>query len=157
MIFDKSIESSNKRLKLSEDGSIGEVLRDELLKDALIGAISSFDSLGKALRNKHISKFPTNPRNLFQNFIELDKALYNSFGKHIKDYLSQSDSDFLFKIFQVRHIYEHNAGVIDEDFVNKLPHFKSQKGKKYKLEKSELELFFNKLLELVSKIYHELE
>lgn len=157
VIFEKSIEVLKKKLKLSKDDKIDKVFQEELSKDALTGAVSSFDSFGKALRKKHSAKFPSNPKNLFQNFVKLDEALKISFGKNVKDYLSQSDSEFLFKMFQVRHIYEHNAGVIDDDFVRKLPSFNSQKGRKYRLDESELEHFLEKLYELMIKIYSEVE
>jgi hypothetical protein len=155
-IFDKSIEVSKKMLTLSEQNEDINV-KEELLKNALLGAISSFDSLGKELRNRHPTKFPSKPKNLFQNFIELDKTLKKSFNKNIKDYLSPEDSDFLLKMFQVRHIYEHYKGVIDDDFVKVLPEFVQQKGRKYKLEKQEIESFLNKMEVLTQKIYSESE
>lgn len=157
VIFDKSIEACKNKLKLSEDQGIDFNFKDELLKDALIGSISAFDSLGKALRTKHSNKFLATPKNLFQNFSKLDESLNNYFGKQIKYYLSQDDSDFLFKMFQVRHIYEHNAGVIDEDFIRKVSAFSVQKGRKYKLKKIEVEQFLDKLSELMIKIFSEVE
>ncbi len=157
VIFEKSIEVSRNKLKLSEDSAIETALKEELLKDSLIGAISAFDSLGKALRGKHNTKFPSNPKNLFQNFVKLNETLKNSFGKNIKDYLSQLDSDFLFKMFQVRHIFEHNAGVTDDDFIKNLPAFSSQKGKKYKIDNREIEEFLGKISKLMLSIYSEVE
>lgn len=157
VIFDKSIEVLKKKLELSEDSKIENSLKEELLKDALTGAISAFDSVGKALINKYPSIFSSQPRNLFQNFIKLNESLKNSFNKEIKDYLSTEDSEFLFKMFQVRHIYEHNLGVIDDDFIRNLPNFSSQKGRKYKLEKNEIESFLEKLSKLMHDIYSEVE
>lgn len=157
VIFEKSMEVLRNKLKLSEDSSVELPLKEDLLKDSLIGAISTFDSLGKALRSKHNTKFSSNSKNLFQNFVKLDETLKNSFGKNIKDYLSQQDSDFLFKMFQVRHIYEHNAGVIDDDFIRNLSQFSSQKGRRYKLEKNEIEQFLEKLSKLMQSIYSEVE
>ena len=84
------------------------------------GAVSAFDALGKALRDKH-SAIPVRPLNLFQNLRELDKVLAKLTGKNISQILTPVDTDFLFLMFQVRHIYEHNAGVIDDEFVKKLP------------------------------------
>ena len=60
-------------------------------------------------------------------------------------------------MFQVRHIYEHNAGLIDDDFVRNLPSFISQKGRKYMLVNNELEAFLEKLHELMKHIYSEVE
>lgn len=157
VIFERSIAVLKNKLKLYDDSNIDSLIREDLLKDSLSGAISAFDSLGKALRTKYANKFPFQPRNLFQNFIELDKVLKSSFGKNIKDYLSQSDSEFLFKMFQIRHIYEHNAGVIDTDFISKLPSFAPYINRKYLLQKEEVQNFLDKLLSLMQKIYSEVE
>jgi len=154
-IFDASIEVSNSILKLSQQNV--NKLKEELMKTALLGAVSAFDAYGKEIRKKYSSKFPSKPKNLFQNFNELDRALKKSFGKCIKDYLSPGDADFLFKMFQVRHIYEHYSGVIDDDFVKKIPQFKTQKGRKYILDKKECELFLDKIQELANKIYSEVK
>lgn len=157
VIFEKSIESSRKKLVLSTQEGIANELKEELMKDALISAISSFDSLGKALRDKHPSKFPTSPRNLFQNIIELDKALKASFGKEIKDFLSSQGLEFLLKMFQVRHIYEHNAGVVDDGFIKKIPTLSSSKGRKYNLERQEIDYFLETIFELGRQIYSQIE
>ncbi len=157
VIFEKSIEVLKNKLKLSEDSTLEPSLKEDLLKDSLIGAISSFDSLGKILRVKHNTKFLSNPKNLFQNFLKLDESLNTYFGKNVKDYLSQPDSDFLFKMFQVRYIYEHNSGVIDDDFIRNLPQFTAQKGRKYKLNKNEIQQFLEKLSTLMQSIYSEVE
>jgi len=157
VIFEKSIEASKKKLDLSIQEGIGNDLKEELMKDALLSVVSSFDSLGKALRDKHSSKFPMSPRNLFQNIIELDKALKTSFGKEIKDFLSPQDSEFLSKMFQVRHIYEHGAGVVDDDFVKRVPALSYLKGRKYSLDKQEIDSFLAKILELGKQIYSQVE
>lgn len=157
VIFEKSIEASKKKLDLSVQEGIGNDLKEELMKDALLSAVSSFDSLGKALRDKHSSKFPMSPKNLFQNIIELNNALKASFGKEIKDFLSPQDSEFMTKMFQVRHIYEHNAGVLDDDFIKKVPSLAYLKGRKYNLGKQEIDSFLLKILELGKQIYSQVE
>jgi len=155
-IFEKSIEVSKKMLTLSEQNEEPNI-KEELMKNSLLGIISSFDSLGKELRNRYPTKFLSKPKNLFQNFIELDKTLKKSFGKNIKEYLSPEDSDFLLKMFHVRHIYEHYAGIIDDDFVKVLPQYNLQKGRKYKLDKQEIDSLLNKIQDLVNKIYSEVD
>ena len=59
-----------------------------------------------------------------------------------------SDFEFLIKMFQVRHIYEHNMGVIDDDFVQRLPNFSSNMGRKYALTQTEIEKYLVKMKEL---------
>ena len=50
-------------------------------------------------------------------------------------------------MFQVRHIYEHNMGVIDDDFVRKVPDLGHLKGRKYLLVRDEIEKFLLGVLE----------
>ena len=38
----------------------------------------------------------------------------------------------------VKHLFEHNMGVTDMDFISKLPNFGNQLGRKYQLQKMEV-------------------
>lgn len=157
VVFEKSIESSIKKLDLCSDENLDKLFREELKKDALISGVSSFDALGKALKAKHNQVIPSKPRNLFQNIIELDNFLKKTFSKCIAEYTSEDDSSFLFKMFQVRHIYEHNAGVIDNDFIRKVPEYKMKKGRKYILDEDEIKRFLLVIQSLGAQIFYEFE
>src|SRR6266567_6739527 len=156
VIFDKSLDASNGKLMLSGEESIGEHIRADLIKDALIGTVSAFDALGKALRKKH-PVIPVDPNNLFQNLLRLDQVLATLTGKHISQYLTLADSDFLFLMFQVRHIYEHNAGVVDSDFVKKQSAYAHLLGRKYPLMKEDVSKFIVLMRQLGGAIYGEFE
>ncbi len=156
VIYDKSLDASKGKLVLSGDETIDEHIRADLIKDALIGAVSAFDSLGKALRAKHTA-IPTKPNNLFQNLAELDKVLATLTRKNVSQFLTVTDSDFLFLMFQVRHIYEHNAGVIDNNFVAKVPAYAHLLGRKYPLKKDDVNLFIVLMRQLGDAIYSEFE
>ena len=156
VIYEKSLDASNGKLVLSVYDTIDEHIRTDLVKDSLIGTVSAFDALGKALRTKH-TQIPAKPNNLFQNFLALDRVLISLTGKDIRHYLSVADGDFLFLMFQVRHIYEHNAGVIDNDFVAKLPAYSSQIGRKFTLKKDDVSAFIALMRKLGNAIYNEFE
>jgi hypothetical protein len=79
---------------------------------------------------------------LFQNLFALNEIL-NDFIKN-----NHSDFEFLGKMFQVRHLYEHSMGVIDEDFVKKLPSYSRMLGRKYILTDVEVGKFIKFMLEL---------
>jgi len=155
LIFEKSIEVLKRKLKLAQDKSIDKNLQDDLMEGSLIGGVSSFDAFGKALRRKHLTKFPVFPKGLFQNFLALCIGVQEGLGKPIQRFTD--DSDFLLKMFQVRHIYIHNAGVIDDGFIRKCPDFSSKKGRKYDLEESELDSFLEKVKILGINLYNEVE
>lgn len=146
VIFNKSIDVAKKRLILIDSLDKSEVsLREAILEDALSGGISAFDGFGKALRNRYPDKLSSRPRNLFQNVAALSDCLINSCGKSLSDLIGEGEYEFLTKWFQVRHIYEHNMGVVDDNFVNKVSGSNHLKGKKFRLVKSEIEKFLDEL------------
>lgn len=156
-IFTKSIDVNLGKLRLSDSSELSVEIRKELLKSALIDSVSVFDSLGKVLRIKHPDKFSKKPRNLFQNIDELDKSLSMNLQQNIENILNKNSYTTLRKMFQVRHIYSHNAGVIDDEFINKLPEFARQKGKMYQLNRAALEEFLAEIKDLGLKIYDLVE
>jgi hypothetical protein len=146
VIFNKSIDVAKKRLVLIDSLDEADVsLKDAILEDSLSGGVSAFDGFGKALRNKYPDKLSLRPKNLFQNVVALSDCLTNTCGKSLSDLVGKSEFEFLIKFFQVRHIYEHNMGVVDSDFVKKVPGLNYLKGKKYPLERTEIEKFLNEL------------
>jgi len=146
VVFNKSIEVAKKRLKLIDSiNQKDKSLREAILEDSLSGGISSFDAFGKALRLNYPDKLPKRPRNLFQNIIVLSEGLHKLCGVSLPSLIGKNEYEFLLKYFQVRHIYEHNMGVVDDDFVRKIPTLKHLKGKKYPLERDEIEKFLDEL------------
>jgi hypothetical protein len=145
-VFSKSIEVSKKRLKLTEilDPS-DKTLIEAVKEDALSGGISSFDAFGKALRNRYPNKLSSRSRNLFQNIIALSDCLKKSCGKSLSDLIGNREFDLLLDWFQVRHIYEHNMGVVDDDFIKHVPTKKHLKGRKHPLDIEEIRKFLHVL------------
>ncbi len=126
-VFEKSLEVSDKQIEVIKKLDFPCDFRDKSLKYLLIDCISTFDGLGKELRKKKPTLFPEKPNNLFQNLIALDSSIGNLISNN------HSDFKFLVEMFQVRHIVEHNIGVIDEDFIKKVPGFESMNGRIYPL------------------------
>lgn len=152
IIFRKSIEVARKRIHLLDSIKDEVELQEAILEDALSGGVSTFDALGKVLQSRYPAIFPQKPKNLFQNFKALSDALSKSVGKSLSDIIGKENFEFLFKMFQVRHIYEHNMGVMDDDFVRKVPNFGHLKGRKYPLEQDEIEKFLAVVLETGNRI-----
>jgi len=158
VVLSRSIEVALKRLALLE--SIEDTdrgLQEGILSDALSGGVSSFDAFGKALRNANKRLLPERPRNLFQNLAALSNALTEGVGKSLSDVVGEDAERLMNKMFQVRHIYEHNMGVVDDDFVQRIPDYSYLKGRKYPLEREEVAALLNTLLESGLKIQKALE
>ena len=152
IIFRKSIEVAHKRIHLRDSIKDEVELQEAILEDALSGGVSTFDALGKVLQSRYPAIFPQKPKNLFQNLKILSDVFSKSVGESLSDILSKENFEFLFQMFQVRHIYEHNMGVVDDDFVRKVPDLSYLKGRKYPLEKSEIEKFLGVVLDAGNKI-----
>jgi len=151
-IFSKSIEVACKRLHILDSIKDEIELQEAILEDALSGGVSAFDALGKALHSRYPAILPQKPKNLFQNLKVLSDALSKSAEKSLSDIIGKENFEFLFQMFQVRHIYEHNMGVIDDNFVRKIPNLGHLKGRKYPLEEDEIEKFLAVVLEAGNKI-----
>ncbi len=142
LIYEKSIEVIKKKLDIFSKPEIPEDIKEISLSTILTSSISAFDGLGKELRKKKPDHYPSKPKNLFQNLYVLNEKMGN--------FISNKHSDFnsLMKFFQIRHIFEHNMGVVDSDCINKVPELNYLIGRKYKLTYSELDRFIKLMTEL---------
>lgn len=155
-VFRKSIEVIRKKLVLSEKLDDQELIKS-FLEDALNNSISAFDSLGKALIKKYEKILKTKSQNLFQNISLLSETLKVNKGKSIDELIGIDSCKFLIKMFQVRHIYEHNFGEIDIQFIKKLPDFENKLKRKYILERSEINRLINEIEQLGNMIINYLK
>lgn len=157
VIFNKSMEVAKKTLNLINSIDQKEKsLIEATLEGALSGGISSFDAFGKALRIKYPEKLPSKPKNLFQNIPALSEGIKKLLGISLSDLIGKNEYEFLLKYFQVRHIYEHNMGVVDDDFVRNIPSLRHLKGRKFLLEKDEIGKFLDLLKDLGNKLMNSL-
>jgi hypothetical protein len=152
VVFDKSIEVSRKRIKIGMTQGDPE-LQQAFLEDALSAGVSAFDGLGKALQTHYPSMFKDKRKNLFQNLEALGKCLTDSVGKSLSDIVGKESYDLLRKMFQVRHVMEHNMGVVDADCVKKVPDLAFLEGRKYVLTQEEVGKFLSVVLEAGNRIF----
>lgn len=145
-VFRESLEVLRKEVLLLD---ADDAVLQRRLKNILGDAVSSFDALGKELRRKFTELFPSEPKNLFQNVDKLTDVLRERIDIDLPHELNDFQSFRL--MFQVRHIYEHNMGVIDEDFVKRMPSFAPRKGKRFPLVREGLVVLLDQL-EVVSEL-----
>lgn len=120
--FSRSVESARKRILLTSHPEIDEDVRAAFPRDALHDVVAAFDSYGKALRNRHPDKIRSRVKaNLFQDLDALNAALRAASLPTIDDLLDGNEAASVRWFFQARHVYEHNAGVVDERFVTRVP------------------------------------
>ena len=88
--------------------------------EQLLGAcVSAFDSLGNDLRDHVLRNVPASPRRRrqinelsFQNVIKVAELLHTYFGFDILDGVNSDDRAFLNRMFNRRHLFTHNAGIV---------------------------------------------
>ncbi len=134
-----SLEVARKRVQHCDDPDIDNALRGQFPRDALRDTVAAFDSYGKALRAKYPDRLrPKAKTNLFQDLDALDAELQRAGLPAINTILSPDEAARLNWFFQARHVYEHNAGVVDDRFIARIPGSASLRGRLLPLPESDL-------------------
>ena len=147
-----NLETAKKKLKLSDEPSLEMELRQDFVKDALTGSVSAFDAYGKALMNRNSTLFSKARPNLFQDIEGLNEYLNGREIVCLEEVLDGTSWDDIKWFFQARHLYVHNAGVIDGRFVSKQPAFANMIGRILPLDSEQLLQMIDKLAELCRKL-----
>jgi Zn ribbon nucleic-acid-binding protein len=143
-VFRKSMEAA-RRLLILLDGGLDSEMAEALLSDALRSAVGAFDAVGKELCRRFSGLLPSTPRNLFQNIEALSTALGKATGRSLAEALGEEEYTGLVRMFQVRHVYEHNLGVVDAEAIKRVPGLATWQGRKYVLARNEVQAFLRSL------------
>lgn len=151
IVFAKSMEQCRKRLALADKVEDDETL-SAILQDCVASSVSAFDALGKGLQRQAPGILANKRRNLFQDLDALSRCLEDSLGRRLDDIVGKGDNEFMCRMFQVRHVYQHNLGIVDEDAIAKSPGLRALKGRKYPLTKDETAAFVRVLSDAGFKV-----
>ena len=125
----KSLETARRLISLVSDEGLDSDIREQFPRAALSQSVSAFDAYGKALRARNTGIVGAKAKsNLFQDLDALDTELRRATLPGLAVILG-TNLDRLRWFFQARHLYEHNAGVVDERFANKLPAYSALCGR----------------------------
>ena len=147
-----SLETAKKKLALSKEPSLDEELRQEFVKDALTGSVAAFDAFGKAVASNHPTLFPVNRRNLFQDIEALSAHLQAMGELCFETNIGLPAWEEIKWFFQTRHIYVHNAGLVDERFIARREDLAYMKGRVLLLDPEILD----RNIDVLEGIYREL-
>lgn len=145
-VFRKSLEAATRRLSLHEDAT-DATTREAVLADAIIDSVSAFDAVGKELRRRFPDLLPNRPPNLFQKLDALEEALAKAGGRTMLETLGEEAFDHVRLMFQVRHLYIHTLGVVDDAAIERVPALRSYLGRKYPLSRDSVAAFLPRLQE----------
>jgi hypothetical protein len=94
-------------------------------EDCLRSAVSSFDSAAAQIVKELVRLVPMTERRRnrltrqrFHNLDELRKTLRDWFDIDIGDGLDEAEWRFAVRMFQRRHVYEHNGGEVDQRYLD---------------------------------------
>lgn len=92
--------------------------------EKLLRGVSEFEVMAKDLRAQ-LLRLPATPRrksdlgNLsFQRILRANECLSNWFGIEILKDISDDDREFMDKMFNRRHVFTHNAGRVDREYLD---------------------------------------
>ncbi len=108
---------------------------ERTLRHAYADLVSTFEIFCR----KEAAATPIAPAR-FQNLAAARQAFLNGLGVDILAGLSATDNLALRRVFQKRHVWEHNDGVIDQRYVSEVPEDAALLGQKAPLSLDELEL-----------------
>ena len=119
-MYRNSLEAARKRFTIMDRIPHDEKeIRDALLVDTLSAIVAAFDGLGKRLQIQFKTFIPDKPHNLFQNLDALSEVLNKNISIDLPNLLDTGQFQKVYYLFQVRHIWNHNFGEADADFVRK--------------------------------------
>lgn len=157
-IFRKSVENIKKKISVVEAlPEKKDELFENLLADIINSGVSAFDGLGKRLRKEFKNIFPEKPKNLFQNIQFLDEYLTKNSSFSVADLIGDKSFHKIFFYFQVRHLWEHNFGEVDEEFIRKTGYNVNQIGKTIKINFEEVKEFIVLIENLGNKLREKLK
>ena len=123
MVFESKMQLLERRF-VESDSVIKEPLRRaEEWKNLLVRCVSEFESLANDMR-KQLLRIPSTPRRKkdlgsvsFQGIIKANECLKDWYGIEILDGLSETDSNFLNKMFNRRHLVIHTGSQVDDEYL----------------------------------------
>ena len=151
-ILDKNLELVEKEVALSNSVDDKE-LAERLLEDALENAVSSFDGFGRAACTAFAKKAndPEKTKNItFQNIQVARTRTKEQFSMDIASGLNDDEWDFVIKCFQIRHLFAHKMGVVDDEYIKKAKDPSAVIGRKIAIHPSDI-IELIRLLKLVGK------
>lgn len=121
-------------------------MASKMLEDCLGNIVSAFQKYAELLYSQ-ISKNSVKV-NDFQIVEKGSDLFLQACGKGYDEWLSQYELNRMILFFQRRHILEHNAGIVDERYINMSGDTSYQVGQHIVLKKNEV----SELLEIVRKL-----
>lgn len=91
---------------------------DSLRINSLFDLVVAFQRLCECIYKEAMPNVKIR-KNVFQRLDDGSKLFKEALGKEYNDLISDSEYKLLIKCFQKRHCFQHNEGIVDEDYLKK--------------------------------------
>ena len=129
-IYSKNFELARKELSLAE--TVEKDLADHLIGDALENVVSAFDGFGREICLRKGSEIR------FQNLPGARRNVQEKFGFDFADGLTAEEWQYVYRVFQKRHLLAHKMGVIDDEYVQRANDPEAVVGRKVQVSPNEV-------------------
>lgn len=156
-VFKKSLDSLKKQLEAYTNLEIEDKdFLQEVLEGIFKNTVSKFDGLGKQLRDK-LPPPLAKKRSPFQNLFILNKELTSHTDIDLEELVGEDIFREVIRLFQVRHILEHNYGQIDEEYIEKTGEGFRKIGERYLVLVKETSFLLDTTERLGEYLYSQLQ
>lgn len=152
-VISKKLEKIDKRFLEAEE-KLSDRHDREVEWENLTRCVSEFEAMANDLK-KQLLTIPTTSKrksdieNLsFQNILKVNDCIKNWFGYEILEGLLENDRKFLNIMFNRRHVFTHNAGKVDQEYLDNTGDTKVRLNQVIRLRSREIK----RLIPLISQI-----
>lgn len=139
-ILNKNLDLVIKELDLAESVADKD-LQEHLRADAMENIVSAFDGFGRELCRVHAQR-ASNPNEVgtvsFQSLTGADRRLNALFCVRLSALVSADEWTLAVRVFQKRHLVAHNAGVVDQRYLDATGDGQAIKGRKIHIDPEEV-------------------
>ncbi len=123
-VFDKKMQEIQGQFEAAYESITDRQKRESEWSNLLTRCVSEFESMANQIR-KYLLLFPATPvrkQSLssvsFQNILNANEKLKDWYGIEYLEGVKDVDKDFLKIMFNKRHIFTHNAGRVDQEYID---------------------------------------
>jgi len=122
-VIEGKLDEFERQIQIALDSLAGRQER-EVEWEKLLRCVSEFEGMANDLAS-HLLRFPATLRRKkdlrrlsFQRIVNANNALENWFGFEMLEGISPDDREFMNRMFNRRHVFTHNAGKVDQEYLD---------------------------------------
>lgn len=143
----KSFDLMRDIISESNDKDDLERVRISLIESSITDLVVALQRLAECIYPKIPNAKPL-PKNVFQRLNDSNKLWKELIGSDYTTWLSAEEYNLLIKCFQQRHVFQHNDGIIDQDYIDKSGDLMYSVGQHLVIKKEDIDIY----VKIITKI-----